>query len=405
MIVSPFFHYITRNLNSKVIDLLYVESETLNENNEKDTHYALIRDFNRLAKSSCVSYKTSSTKSENIICKRCIILYDSTAAYEKHLTFCKVGHTQCIMPKETEKIVKFKNFGHKYRHPCIIYADIETLFKPVNEKLNDTETKISYHDAIMVGMHTVYSDGNSEYNSFHGTDCMTQFFEAIKKTAVDFMEKKANLYPKAILTEDDKTMINKATKCWLCNDDFSNKVEKSKSGKDYQPYKKVIYHCHVSGKVLGAAHLKCNAGWHIKETVPIVMHNLSRYDSHLIIKSINQLNGEDPRIIPKSEEEYISFSTKIPYGNGTRKVEMRFIDSFRFMQTSLDELSSNLMKAGKESFKNLLKHTDNETIFWVESSEVESTQTVIDKDWNVKFNKVKKVQQKTESKGYSHMNS
>jgi hypothetical protein len=251
----------------------------------------------------------------------------------------------------------------------------------------------------MVGMHTVYSDGNSEYNSFYGKDCLTNFFEQIKNTAVDFMENKARLYPKAILTEDDKEIVKSATKCWLCNDDFNNKVEQSNSGKDYQPLKKVIDHCHVSGKFLGAAHLKCNAGWHIKNTIPLVMHNLSRYDSHLIIKSINQLNGEDPTIIPKTEEEYISFSTKIPYGNGKRKVELRFIDSIRFMQASLEELSSNLMKAGKQNFKNLLKHIDNETIFWVENSEVESTETVVDKDWNVRFNKVIKKQEKNRIKG------
>jgi hypothetical protein len=383
----------------KVIDLLYIESENLNENNKKSTHYALIRDFNRLAKSSCVSYKTSSTKSANIICKKCITLFNSTDAYEKHLTFCKVGHSQCIMPNETGKIVKFKNFGHKYRHPITIYADIETLLKPVNEKLNDSETKISYHDAIMVGMHTVYSDGNSEYNSFFGKDCLTDFFTKIRMTAVDFMETKTKLYPNYCLTENDKQMLKNATKCWLCNDSFSDKVEKSKTGKDYQPYKKVTDHCHVSGKILGAAHLKCNAGWHIKETIPIVMHNLSRYDSHLIIKSINQLNGENPTIIPKTEEEYISFSTKIPYGNENRKVELRFIDSLRFMQASLDELSSNLMKAGKQNLKNLLKHVENETIFWIEENEIETTETIIDKDWNVKFNKVKKVQQKNRIKG------
>jgi hypothetical protein len=61
------------------------------------------------------------------------------------------------------------------------------------------------------------------------------------------------------------------------------------------------------------------------------------------------LKGENPTIIPKTEEDYISFSTKIPYGNENRKVELRFINSLRFMQASLDELSSNLMKAGKKT--------------------------------------------------------
>ena len=150
--------------------LIYLMLSRLNvdENYKKVAHCALIRNFNKLARSSCISYKTASDKSENIICKRCINFFNSTAAYEKHYTFCKVGHTQCVMPKETEKIVKFKNSGHKYRHPIAIQADTETLLKPINEKLNDTETKISYHDAIMVGMQTVYSDGNSNCNSFYG---------------------------------------------------------------------------------------------------------------------------------------------------------------------------------------------------------------------------------------------
>ena len=253
-------------------------------------------------------------------------------------------------------------------------------------------------------MHTVYSDRNSNYNSFHGKDCLTQFFRKVKETAVDFMENKVKLYPKASLTADDKEIYINATKCWLCNDDFSYAVEKSKSGNDYQPLKKVLDHCHVSGKVLGAAHLKCNAGWHIKEKIPIVLHNFSRYDSHLIIKLINQLK-EDPTIIPKTEEEYISFSTKIPYGDGKQKVELRFIDSVRFMQASLDELSSNLMKAGRENFTNLQKHIENETIYWNEDIEVDSTQTIVESKWNVEFKKVKTVQQKTELREYFHTNS
>jgi len=43
----------------------------------------------------------------------------------------------------------------------------------------------------------------------------------------------------------------------------------------------------------------------------------------IIIKSINQLSSENPTVIPRTEEEYLSFTIKIPCGN--RNVELRFL--------------------------------------------------------------------------------
>jgi hypothetical protein len=303
------------------------------------------------------------------------------------------------MPKAPENIVKFKNYNNQYKHPFIMFADIEAALKPLNERLNESEIKVNQHNAIMSGLYTSCTDGYNDYQTFKGEDCMTQFCNHLKQKVNYLMTEKINQYPKANLTKVEKENFKKATHCWLCDGEFNNKIEKSKAGNDYQPLKKVIDHCHVSGKFLGAAHLKCNAGWHIKEMIPVFMHNLSRYDSHLIIKVLNKIEGEEIKIIPKTEEEYITFSTRVPYGDGKRKVEIRFLDSCRFMPASLDELSSNLLKAGKENFKHLLKHIDNKKIFWVEKNEVESTETIVDKDWNVKFKKVNKIIKKDRIKG------
>lgn len=391
------------------IDLLYVESEEVNENYLKNAHYALIRNFNKLARSSCISYKTSSLKSANIICKKCINYFHSESSYEKHYINCNAGHAQCVMPKIGENIVKFKNFTHKNKHPIAIYADFESILKPMNEKLNESETKIKHHETIMIGMYTKITNGDDEYNSFYGDDCLPSFFNKLKEVSVGFFTNKKNTFPKANLSNEEEEIFKKSIKCHLCNDEFSNETQKTKSGNDYQPLKKVIDHCHVTGKFLGAAHNKCNASWLMKEFVPIVMHNLSRYDSHLIIKSLKDLCGEksNPKLIPKTEEEYITFSAYVPYGNKGRLIELRFIDSLRFMQASLDELSSNLLKPGKgklekpnkEKFKNLTKHIDNDSIYWVEEKWEESTQTIIDKDFNVKFNKVDKKTGKHRIKG------
>ena len=90
----------------------------------------------------------------------------------------------------------------------------------------------------------------------------------------------------------------------------------------------------------------------------MVFHNLQGYDSHLFIKQLAKVSG-DLSCIPSTEEKYISFSKKIKVGEyncrkkGTTlsiKFEIRFIDSFKFLQTSLANLVSNFQTT---DFKNL----------------------------------------------------
>ena len=92
--------------------------------------------------------------------------------------------------------------------------------------------------------------------------------------------------------------------------------------------------------------------------LPVVFHNLQGYDSHLFIKQLPKVSG-DLSCIPSTEEKHISFSKKIKVGDhfsikkGTTlpiKFEIRFIDSFKFLQTSLANLVSNLQPT---DFKNL----------------------------------------------------
>ena len=63
-------------------------------------------------------------------------------------------------------------------------------------------------------------------------------------------------------------------------------------------------------------------------------------------------------VIAKNKEDYISFSIKVPVDsyidkNGEEKdklIELRFIDSFKFISSSLDSLTKNLVRGGKKLF-------------------------------------------------------
>ena len=82
-----------------------------------------------------------------------------------------------------------------------------------------------------------------------------------------------------------------------------------------------------------------------------MFHNLAGYDTHLFIRELAR-HTKDMGVIAKNVEDYITFSMKVEvdkYGdkNGEEKmkdIELRFIDSFKFMSSSLDSLVNNLSK-------------------------------------------------------------
>ena len=119
-------------------------------------------------------------------------------------------------------------------------------------------------------------------------------------------------------------------------------------------------HCHFTGKYRGAAHNQCNLSCRKPLILPVIFHNLQGYDAHLFIKQLAKVAGKLTSI-PSTEEKYISFSKHIAvdqyYSKKREKVlfkkfEIRFIDSFKFLQTSLSNLVSNLRPS---DFTNLKK--------------------------------------------------
>ena len=84
-----------------------------------------------------------------------------------------------------------------------------------------------------------------------------------------------------------------ATKCCICEKDLNGD--------------KVKDHCHFTGKYRGAAHNKCNLNYRKPKIIPVVMYNLSGYDSHLFIKNLGFTEGNIDCIANK-DEKYITFS-------------------------------------------------------------------------------------------------
>ena len=121
--------------------------------------------------------------------------------------------------------------------------------------------------------------------------------------------------------------------------------------------RKVRDHCHYSGIYRGAAHSLCNLQYKIPSYIPVIFHNLSGYDAHMFIKELANC-GSKMGVIAKNKEDYITFSISVEVNkyidkNGEEKskeVELRFIDSFKFMSSSLDSLINNLARGNNKFF-------------------------------------------------------
>ena len=161
------------------------------------------------------------------------------------------------------------------------------------------------------------------------------------------IQEKFEFSKKMIFTFKYKSDFVKAKICWICQKEFK------------EAEKKVRDHCHFTGKFRGAAHNECNLQFKKTKFTPVIFHNLSGYDAHLFVKNLGKTDG-DIKCIPNNEEKYISFSKDIIVGEYLNKKgekvkikhEIRFLDSFKFMASSLESLVGNL---GLEKMKETRK--------------------------------------------------
>ena len=103
-------------------------------------------------------------------------------------------------------------------------------------------------------------------------------------------------------------------------------------------------HCHFTGKFRGAAHNHCNRQYRKTYKIPVFMHNLKRYDGHIVFENLAKLKlNKSPKVMAKALESFLSIKV------GT----LEFKDSLQFLNSSLDKLVKNLKDKGVKEGKTL----------------------------------------------------
>ena len=117
---------------------------------------------------------------------------------------------------------------------------------------------------------------------------------------------------------------------------------------------KVRDHCHYIEKFRGAAHNICNLRYKIPREISVAFHNASTYDYYFIIKQLVQEFRGHFNCLGENTEKYIIFTVPIYKENDNSKTiiqKLKFIDSYRFMSTSLPNLVDNLSEINNKHCK------------------------------------------------------
>ena len=322
----------------------------------ENSHYCLVKNLSALMISQINNHKGSRN-----FCLNCFNGFNTTDALNKHIEYCHNNECVKIVMPPPNTYLKFKNFLHSEKAPFAIYADFESLIKPMDNcdpNPNKSYTKKTQKHEPISFVYYIKSFNESVYESrlkgytkekLEDPDPMVIFKEWLEEDVKAI----ANIKPKKmVFTEEDEKQFNKASDCWICGEELEND--------------RVRDHCHYTGRYRGAAHNSCNLKYRKPNNISVFFHNLAGYDSHLFFKKLGSANKKETiKCIPNNEENYISFTKTLITGQYTNKkgeikdksFDIVFKDSLKFMSSSLGALVNNLPK---DAFKNLLKYYTEE---------------------------------------------
>ena len=310
--------------------------------NGDNSHYCLIKNLSALLTS-----QVNSRKGKFYFCLNCLNGYDNPEKLEFHKEYCSEEKSVKINMPPPETYLKFKSFLYSERAPFAIYADFESILKPLDTNKPDPNKsytlKYQKHEPVSF-VYYIKSFNESVYKSKlrsyvkeneEDPDAVDVFINWLEED-VKIISELGN--EKMVITPKEQEQFNQASNCWIC-------------GELLNLQDRVRDHCHYTGRYRGAAHNRCNLKFSKPNNISVFFHNLSGYDSHLFIKKLNTTMG-NIECIPNNEEKYISFSKTIKTGEYINKkgetkdkyFKIVFKDSLKFMASSLEALVNNLPK-------------------------------------------------------------
>ena len=251
-----------------------------------------------------------------------------------HQEFCLKHEAAKTFFNDKKRFMCFMNYKNKTSIPFRIYAYSEAILKPVSGGKGEFQK----HIPCGFCFHTV-SEVDEVFPPvlIRDENAAEEFVKKIFSHVRDIHNRHGR--KRICWKEGERKLFEEAEVCWFCGGEFK------------EWYQKVADHGHFTGNFRGAAHERCNSRARKPKFTPVFFHNLANYDTHLFIKILGNKYGK-VTCIPSTDEKYISFSLDFVLrryldDNGVEKEvrhEIQFVDSYKFMASSLNNLVRNLEK-------------------------------------------------------------
>jgi len=291
-------------------------------------HYTLIRSLSRL-----VAGRTKCKKKTHV-CPYCLYPFSDKHSLQNHHPECGKHPAQRIQyPKEGHNILIFDKIQHMFPVPFVLYADFESFIKPNGEHEPSgfcclRVSKFPQHD------HKIYT--------YYGDNVLQEFFKQVKQEQTEINNILSANLPMDPLTDEETRAHNAATVCFTCEQAFTVLNKKTR------------HHCHITGKYIAPVCTNCNLQlksrkWNNKYYIPFFTHNARSYDSHFIIKNFHDPNAT-VQVIPTNTEKFLALQID----------SIRFLDSFQFLSSSLNNLVSTMARDDTDKFVHTKRHFSND---------------------------------------------
>ena len=129
---------------------------------------------------------------------------------------------------------------------------------------------------------------------FRVANAVYEFIEAILKDFEYCKKVMRKLFDKNLIMIEEKEPFRSSNTCWICEkliDDDDTKVRDR---------------YYITGKFRGTAHWSCNINLQLTKKVPVIIHNLRGYDSHLIFCALKNFDVKID-VMPSRLEKYMAF--------------------------------------------------------------------------------------------------
>lgn len=306
----------------------------LQKNN--DFHYVAIASLSRL-----VGCQISKHKGKVYLCESCLLHFNRGEDLELHVELgCGKIRTELPEPKTT---LEFNNFKAKQRIPFVFYGDLESILLKTDSVCPNPKT--SYTRAIQI--HTACSfaysiqslvedDDLKSLRLYRNPDCLEVFIKSvISDVKLIYQRYLKSAKPKETITPELDAKLKLQTDCIFCKKPLEKDI--------------VIDHDHFTGRIRGRSHNKCNLACRVPKFIPFLFHAGSSYDFHLLITAFaKETKIGKLECLPRTKERYISFSVTIPMHddenneNSTETIQIKFLDSYRFLPASIATLAASL---------------------------------------------------------------